>query len=103
MLSSILNSLAEYFHHINKILTTPNISEAPKQRPIYVVYDGKQPGLHITFDEIISQKNGSQSNQVGMSWKKYSKIDKTQNKARPILEVNYYIEQPPRNIFKISN
>ena len=41
--------------------------------------------------------------QVGMSSKKYSEIDKIQNKARSILGVNYYKEQPPRNIFKISN
>ena len=51
---SILNSLAEYFHHFNKILPIPNIPEAPKQRPIYVIYDGKQSGLY--FKEIISQK-----------------------------------------------
>jgi hypothetical protein len=38
---SILNSLAEYFHHINKILPILNIPEALKQKPVYVVYDGK--------------------------------------------------------------
>jgi hypothetical protein len=53
---SILNSLAKYFHHINKILPTPNLTKAPKHKPIYVVYDEKQSGLYKTFEEIISQK-----------------------------------------------
>jgi hypothetical protein len=89
---SILNSLAEYFHRINKILPTPNIREAPKQKPIYVVYDGKQPDLYITFEEVISQKIEANMTQVEMSWKKYNKIDEVLTKVRSILGANYYIK-----------
>ena len=97
---SILNSIAEYFHHINKILPTPNIPEAPKHRPIYVVYDGKQPGLYITFEEIVSQKMEANLIQVGMSWKKYNEIDEALSKARAILGVNYYIEPAAKEYFQ---
>ena len=44
---SILNSLAEYFNKINTMLPVSEEFEVPEQRPIYVLYEGKNPGIYI--------------------------------------------------------
>jgi hypothetical protein len=38
--------------------------------------------------------------QVGMAWKKYTKIDEVLTKARSILGVNYYIELAAKEYIK---
>lgn len=86
---SILNSLAEYFHILNKagiILKNPENIE-PKD--LYVVFEGKLPGIFISFEEIKAQMTNSIN---GMSWKKYSNISEALTQARIILGTNFHIE-----------
>jgi len=94
---SILNSLAEYFHLKNSMLPISNATESVQQRPIYVEFEGPKPGIYVTFEEIISQKMEAKVEGVGMSWKKYTEIDEALNKARTMLDVNYYIEPIAKN------
>lgn len=88
---SILNSLAEYFNKMNTILPISEDFEAPQQRPIYVLYEGKNPGIYITFELLIAEKIEAKYN-GGISWKKYISVTEALNQARKILGVNYYIE-----------
>ncbi|WVZ88586.1 hypothetical protein U9M48_035089 [Paspalum notatum var. saurae] len=57
---SKLNSLLEYFNTINiaktkssSIISSPQ--ELLEQKILYIIYDGPQPGLYISFEEIIMQ------------------------------------------------
>ncbi|BAT05603.1 Os08g0437566 [Oryza sativa Japonica Group] len=89
---SILNSLSEYFHLINGLLMPANKDhEIIQQKPIYVVFDGKLPGVYISFEEIVAQKIDAKL-MGGISWKKYKDIDEALSQARKILGINYYLE-----------
>ena len=88
---SILNSLAEYFNMMNVIMPGSEVCETPEQRPLYVLFDGKAPGIYITFEKIIAEKVEARLS-GGISWKKYISIDEALSQARKILGVNYYIE-----------
>ncbi|KAB8086678.1 hypothetical protein EE612_010126, partial [Oryza sativa] len=88
---SMLNSLAEYFHLINDIMPTSENNEVIQQKPIYVVFDGKLPGVYISFEEIVAQKIDAKL-MGGLSWKKYIDIDEALTQARKILGINYYLE-----------
>ncbi|KAB8080352.1 hypothetical protein EE612_000819 [Oryza sativa] len=88
---SILNSLAEYFHLINELMPVAKNIEAIQQKPIYVVFEGRVPGVYISFEEIISQKIDAKLT-VGISWKKYKDIEEPLGQARKILGINYYLE-----------
>nr|ABA99372.1 retrotransposon protein, putative, Ty3-gypsy subclass [Oryza sativa Japonica Group] len=91
-LLSILNSLSEYFHLINGSLMPANEDhEVIQQKPIYVVFDGKLPGVYISFEEIVAQKIDAKL-MGGISWKKYKDIDEALSQARKILGINYYLE-----------
>ncbi|KAB8083434.1 hypothetical protein EE612_005619 [Oryza sativa] len=88
---SILNSLAEYFHLMNDIMPTSENNEVIPQKPIYVVFDGKLPGVYISFEEIVAQKIDAKL-MGGLSWKKYIDFDEALTQARKILGINYYLE-----------
>lgn len=44
-------------------------NEIIQQKPIYVVFGGKLPGVYISFEEIIAQKIDAKI-MGGLSWKK---------------------------------
>ncbi|BAS89310.1 Os04g0436700 [Oryza sativa Japonica Group] len=89
---SILNSLSEYFHLINGLLMSANEDhEIIQQKPIYVVFDGKLPGVYISLEEIVAQKIDAKL-MGGISWKKDKDIDEALSQARKILGINYYLE-----------
>ena len=89
---SILNSLDEYFHQLNDLMPIEETYEAIEKKPIYVLFEGKLPGIYISFEEIIAQKIDAKLMMGGISWKKYIEIDEALAQARKILGVNYYIE-----------
>uniref|UniRef100_A0A0A9G5S1 Uncharacterized protein n=1 Tax=Arundo donax TaxID=35708 RepID=A0A0A9G5S1_ARUDO len=88
---SILNSLAEYFHMINGLLPMSENPEIIEQKALYVIFNGKMPGLYISFEELVIQKKDVEL-EGGLSWKRYTSIDEALNQARRILGVNYYLE-----------
>nr|AAP53052.1 retrotransposon protein, putative, Ty3-gypsy subclass [Oryza sativa Japonica Group] len=68
------------------------LSRLPElQKPIYVVFDGKLPGVYISFEEIVAQKIDAKL-LGGISWKKYKDIDEALSQARKIVGINYYLE-----------
>src|SRR6266540_5139900 len=56
---SILNSLAEYFNMINRMMPSSENIEVPEQRTIYILCDGKVHGIYITFEKILAEKVGA--------------------------------------------
>lgn len=80
---SILNSLAEYFHLINELMPVAENIETTQQKPIYVVFEGRVPGVYISFEQIISLKIDVKLT-GGISWKKYKDIEETLGQARKI-------------------
>ena len=88
---SILNSLAEYFHTINSKMPPTEKHEYIERRSLYVIFEGKMPGLYISFEEVVAQKKDGKLD-GGISWKKYGDIDEAMNQARKILGTNYYME-----------
>jgi hypothetical protein len=77
---SILNSLAEYFHMMNKALPKYDDHDSIEQKSIYVIFEGSKSGVYITFEEIIGQKVGAKYT-GGISWKKYINIDEAMAQA----------------------
>ena len=53
---SILNSLAEYFNMINKKGSISANIDIQEIKPLYVLFDGTNPGIYMTFEEIIKEK-----------------------------------------------
>ena len=90
-LLSNLNSLAEYFNMMNGILPQSENIGVPELKPLYVLYDGKTPGIYLSFEKILAEKIEAKYT-GGASWKKYTSIDEALNHARKMLGVNYYIE-----------
>ena len=88
---SILNSLAEYFNMINGKMPSPEEIEIPEVKPIYILYDGKVPGIYASFEKILAEKVEAKYT-GGVSWKKYTNIDEALLHARKVLGINYYIE-----------
>ncbi|WVZ51845.1 hypothetical protein U9M48_002950 [Paspalum notatum var. saurae] len=62
-----------------------------ERRSLYVIFEGKMPGLYISFEEVVAQKKDGKLD-GGISWKKYGDIDEAMNQARKILGTNYYME-----------
>ncbi|WVZ53402.1 hypothetical protein U9M48_004348 [Paspalum notatum var. saurae] len=89
---SILNSLVEYFHTINSKMPPTEEHEYIERRSLYVIFEGKMPGLYISFEEEVVAQNKDGKLDGGISWKKYGDIDEAMNQARKILGTNYYME-----------
>ena len=89
---SIVNSLAEYFHQLNDLMPAEETYDAIEKKAIYLLFEGRLPGIYISFEEIIAQKIDAKLSTGGISWRKYAEIDEALNQARKILGVNYYIE-----------
>lgn len=92
---SILNSLAEYFNTINEMSKPSKNTELPKKRPLYVIFDGKRPGIYITFEELVTLKL---ENHGELLWKKYANIDEALTQARIRCGMNYYIEPAAKEL-----
>ncbi|KAJ1255270.1 hypothetical protein BS78_K270200 [Paspalum vaginatum] len=75
---SILNSLPEYFHIMNSKMSSTEDLEYIKKRTSYVIFEGKMPGIYISFEEVVAQKR--------------DEIDEAMNQARKILGTNYFME-----------
>jgi hypothetical protein len=89
---SVLNSLAEYFNEINKILPKSTEIEVRPVKPIYVLFDGKKPGIYVTFDEILIEKVKAKQMKEDITWRKYLDINEALTRARSAIGENYYIE-----------
>nr|CAE02744.2 OSJNBa0006B20.7 [Oryza sativa Japonica Group]CAH67571.1 H0315A08.1 [Oryza sativa] len=88
------NGYKVIFEHIKgKDNNLPDmLSRLPElQKPIYVVFDGKLPGVYISLEEIVAQKIDAKL-MGGISWKKDKDIDEALSQARKILGINYYLE-----------
>ena len=88
---SILNSLAEYFNMMNGKMPSSQEIEIPELKPIYILYDGKVPGIYASFEKILAEKVEAKFT-GGVSFKKYTNIDEALFHARKVLGINYYIE-----------
>lgn len=92
---SILNSLAEYFNTINDMINKPKTNmkpekkEIPTKRPLYVIFNGKRPGIYATFEEQVTLR---MDNEGELMWRKYYNIDEALTQARIRCGINYYIE-----------
>jgi len=89
---SILNSLAEYFHMINELLPTADVPEKVEQENLYLIFNGKKPGLYTSFEQLAIQKMDAEMKGGSLTWKKFTNIDEALSKTRMALGVNYYIE-----------
>jgi hypothetical protein len=89
---SILNSLAEYFHMMNKKLPKSEKFEPQEIKPLYVLFDGTKPGIYITFEEIIQEKLEARRKKEDITWRKYLDINEALNRAKTIIGENYHIE-----------
>ena len=89
---SILNSLAEYFNEINKILPKSAEIEKCSVKPLYVLFDGKRPGIYATFDEILVQRAKAKQMKEDVMFRKYLDINEALKYARNGIGENYYIE-----------
>ena len=72
---SILNSLAEYFNSINGIIPSSENTEVLEEHTLYILYNGKVPGIYISFEKILAEKVAAKYT-GGVSFNKYLKIDK---------------------------
>ena len=84
--------MAEYFNEINKILPKSAEIEARTMMPLYVLFDGKKPGIYVTFDEILIEKVKARKMKEDITFRKYLDINESLNRARSGIGENYYIE-----------
>ena len=89
---SILNSLAEYFNMMNKKGSISANIDIQEIKPLYVLFDGTNPGIYMTFEEIIKEKMVARRKKEDITWKKYIDINEALKQARSIIGENYYIE-----------
>jgi hypothetical protein len=89
---SILNSLAEYFNMMNKKGSISANIDIQEIKPLYVLFDGTNPGIYMTFEEIIKEKMVARKKKEDITWKKYIDINEALKQARSIIGENYYIE-----------
>lgn len=89
---SILNSLAEYFNMMNKKGSISANIDIQEIKPLYVLFDGTNPGIYMTFEEIIKEKMAARKKKEDITWKKYIDINEALKQARSIIGENYYIE-----------
>jgi hypothetical protein len=75
-----------------KCLNHPNILSYHKKRPLYVIFNGKKPGIYISFEELVTLKTENRE----LLWKKYVNIDEALTQARIRCGMNYYIEPAAR-------
>src|SRR4051794_17331822 len=89
---SILNSLAEYFNMMNKEVPNSVNIESQDLMPLYVLYNGKKPGIYMTYEKIISEKLDADKIKKDLIWRKYNKVNDALKYAREMIGENYYIE-----------
>ena len=65
---SILNSLSEYFHAMNKTLPKSANIEVQEAKSLYVLFDGNRPGIYVNFEEIIVEKLAAKKKNEGLNW-----------------------------------
>ena len=89
---AILNSLSEYFHMINGMLPSSEYPENIQSKPLYVIFNGKRPGIYTSFEEIVILKKDMERRKGSPSFAKYMDVDEALAKARMAIGPNYYIE-----------
>lgn len=89
---AILNSLSEYFHMINGMLPSSGSPDKIQLKPLYVIFNGKRPGIYTSFEEIVMLKNEMERKKGSPSFAKYMDVDEALAKARMAIGPNYYIE-----------
>jgi hypothetical protein len=89
---SILNSLAEYFNMMNKKLPKSGNIEQQEIKPLYVLFDGKKPGIYITFEEILQEKLDARKKNEDLTWRKYFDVNEAIFRAKTMIGENYYTE-----------
>ncbi|KAK3165228.1 hypothetical protein QOZ80_1AG0030530 [Eleusine coracana subsp. coracana] len=94
--------MSEYFNHINTFLYTQDKVETEPRKVIYVLYQGKVPGIYLSFEEIIAQTM-EERNQGDTLWRKYTSIDQALAFARKIIGINYYIEPAAKEYIQDHN
>ena len=93
---AILNSLSEYFHMINGMMPSSDCPEKVQLRPLYVIFNGKRPGIYTSYEQIVILKNEMERKKGSPSFAKYMDIDEALAKARMAIRPNYYIEPSAR-------
>lgn len=99
---SILNCLSEYFNHINTFIYTQDKVQMEPHKILYVLYQGKVPGIYLSFEEIIAQKM-EEKHQGDTLWMKHTSIDKALASARKLIGFNYYIEPAAKEYMQKYN
>ena len=56
---SILNSLAEYFNTMNGKIHILEEDNLPEHRPLYLIFNGKQPGIYASYSSFKIKRNES--------------------------------------------
>uniref|UniRef100_A0A453PJJ9 Uncharacterized protein n=1 Tax=Aegilops tauschii subsp. strangulata TaxID=200361 RepID=A0A453PJJ9_AEGTS len=49
-------SLAEYFNQMNRHLPKPEKVEIQKGEILYILFDGNEPGIYLTWEDIMIEK-----------------------------------------------
>jgi hypothetical protein len=91
-LSSILNSLAEYFNIMNKNLPKSTRIQMHEIISVYVLFDGSKPGIYTEFEKIAKQKVQARKNGEDLTWKKYIDINEALKYAKDIIGEDFYID-----------
>jgi hypothetical protein len=99
---SILNSLAEYFNMMNKKGSISSNIDIQEIKPLYVLFDGINPGIYMTFEEIIKEKMVARKKKEDLTWKKYIDFNEALKQARSIIGENYYIEPEAKEYIQKS-
>jgi len=89
---AILNSLSEYFHEINGMLPSVESPEKIQPKTLYIIFNGKKPGIYTSFEEIVIFKKEMERMKRSPSFAKYMDVDEALAKARMVIGPNYYIE-----------
>ena len=71
-----------------------------KKKALYVLFDGTNPGIYMTFEEIIKENLEARKKKEDMTWKKYMDINEALSQARSIIGKNYTYKQKQNNISK---
>lgn len=99
---SILNSLTEYFNKMNKKGSISENIEVQEIKPLYVLFDGTNPGIYMTYEEIIKEKLEARKKKEDITWRKYLDINEALSRAKDIIGENYYIEPKAKEYIQKS-
>ena len=106
---SILNSLAEYFNLLNKGKmmnngqTSAQNMEYPEHKTLYVLFEGKKPGIYTSYEEISIEKLIAKKNGDSINWKSYACVEEAQKYAKAVIGPKYYIQPSAKEyIQKVS-